>query len=77
MIQAIRPDVDAKLPDRWTRRFLLRLDGAEQQVRVAARCDLETGVYTYGWLHISAGMQSIATPSRHKFAAVLALPGTL
>ena len=51
LVQVIRPDVDAAQSTRWTPRFMLRLDGIQQQTRVPAVCDLDTGAFV--WLGIA------------------------
>lgn len=53
LIQAIRPDVDAMQSAKWTPKFLLRLDGIQQQQRVPAVCDLDTGVSRQAAVHVS------------------------
>jgi hypothetical protein len=44
LVTVIRPSVQNSLLTGWKRRFLLRLDGVQQQVQTPAICNLATGM---------------------------------
>lgn len=66
LVQVIRPDVDAAQSTRWTPRFMLRLDGIQQQTRVPAVCDLDTGAFV-------CGVCMLACSCEHELTAVTRL----